>query len=94
MTNRERLIEEFDVADEAVFFEEPDYDSAIVGYDFNSERVIYDYELMIRHLIENDDMDDEEAVDFLSYNTIRSLSYAGEHSPIIMMSLAQSLQEE
>lgn len=29
---------------ESVVFENPDYDSAIIGYDANSERVVYDYD--------------------------------------------------
>ena len=66
-----------------IIFENPDYDSAIIGITENNQ-VVYDYEKMIEHLMQEDDMDYEEAVDFISYNTIRSLPYAGEGAPIIM----------
>ena len=69
-----------------LIFENPDYDSAIIGITENNQ-VVYDYEKMIEHLMQEDDIDYEEAVDFISYNTIRSLPYAGEGAPIIMYSI-------
>lgn len=45
---------------------------------------MYDYNLMVKSLMENDNMSDDEAVEFIDYNTVRSLPYAGEHAPIIM----------
>ena len=66
-----------------IIFENPDYDSAIIGITENNQ-VVYDYEKMIEHLMQEDDMDYEESIDFISYNTIRSLPYAGEGAPIIM----------
>ena len=71
-----------------IIFENPDYDSAIIGITENNQ-VVYDYEKMIEYLIQEDDMDYEEAVDFISYNTIRSLPYAGEGAPIIMYSIGE-----
>lgn len=47
---RRELLKEIGLED-SVVFENPDYDSAIVGYDECSGRVIYDYELMIEHLM-------------------------------------------
>ena len=38
--------------EDSIVFENPDYESAMVGYDVNSGRIIYDYELMIKHLME------------------------------------------
>ena len=81
-----------DILDQAfenfLIFENPDYDSAIIGITENNQAV-YDYEKMIEHLMQEDDMDYEEAVDFISYNTIRSLPYAGEGAPIIMYSIGE-----
>ena len=71
-----------------IIFENPDYDSAIIGITENNQ-VVYDYEKMIEHLMQEDDMDYEEAVDFISYNTIRSLPYAGEGAPIIMYNIGE-----
>ena len=69
--------------DEAVVFENPSYETAIVGYDVHSNRIIYDYELMIDYLVENEQMNEDEAVEFIDYNTIRSLDYI-ENQPIIL----------
>lgn len=71
-----------------IIFENPDYDSAIIGITENNQ-VVYDYEKMIEHLMQEDDIDYEEAVDFISYNTIRSLPYAGEGAPIIMYNIGE-----
>ena len=69
-----------------LIFENPDYDSAIIGITENNQ-VVYDYEKMIEHLMQEDDMSYEEAIDFISYNTIRSLSYVGMGAPIIIYSI-------
>lgn len=69
-----------------IIFENPDYDSAIIGITEDNQ-VVYDYDKMIEHLIQEDDMSYEEAIDFISYNTIRSLSYVGMGAPIIMYSI-------
>ena len=47
MSRRDRLVEMG--LEEAVVFENPDYDSAIIGYDANSETVVYDYDKMVEH---------------------------------------------
>lgn len=69
--------------DDAVVFENPSYETAIVGYDVHTNRIIYDYELMIDYLVENEQMNEDEAVEFIDYNTIRSLDYVENH-PIIL----------
>jgi hypothetical protein len=67
----------------SIVFENPDYDDAIIGVS-HDDRVIYDYDKMLEHLMAHEDMTDEEAADFISYNTIRSIPYAGENAPIVM----------
>ena len=71
-----------------IIFENSDYDSAIIGITEDNQ-VVYDYDKMIEYLIQEDDMSYEEAVDFISYNTIRSLPYAGEGAPIVMYSIGE-----
>lgn len=84
--NKERpnrdLLRELDYSD-AIVFENPDYDAAIVGVS-SDDRVIYDYDEMIACLMLEDDMTIEEAMDFIDYNTLRALPYAGEGAPIVM----------
>ena len=81
MNNREILC---DMGyNESIVFENPDYDSAIIGIS-DGGRVIYDYDLMIAHLMDVDDRTEMDAADFIDYNTIRSIPYAGEYAPIVM----------
>ena len=74
---------------DVVYF--PDFDDeCIIGIDTNG-RTIYNYEKMVNFLIE-EGMDDIEAIEWLEYNTIRSLPYIDSQTngkaPIIMYSCA------
>ena len=69
--------------DESVVFENPDYVSAIVGIT-DEGRIVYSWEKMIRHLVNTDGMTEEDAIDFISYNTERAIPYAGPMAPIIL----------
>jgi hypothetical protein len=82
--NRE-ILDEMGYTD-SIIFTNPDYDDAIIGVS-HDDRVIYDYDKMLEHLMVHEDMTDEEAADFISYNTIRSIPYAGENAPIVMFGL-------
>ena len=68
--------------EDAIVFDNPDYDSAIVGVSDDGQ-VVYNYDYMIEHLMQTENMTYEEACDFISYNTIRALPYI-ENGPIIM----------
>lgn len=69
-----------------IIFENPDYDFAIIGIT-DDNQVVYDYDKMILFLEQEDNMSYEDAADFINYNTIRSLPYAGEGAPVIMYSI-------
>ena len=91
-TNQERRDLLFELGlEDSVVFEHPDYDSAIIGYDANDSRVIYDFEKMVEHLMRVDDISYEDAVDFINYNTLRALPYAGSNGPIVLMSIEHYL---
>lgn len=72
--------------EDIIIFKDFSYDSALVGIS-NDNRAIYDYELMIEYLMEEEGWTEEESIDWLEYNTIRSLPYAGDKAPIIMYRL-------
>lgn len=77
--------------EDSIVFENPNYDSAIIGYDENSGRIVYDYEKMAEHLMDNDGMTYEEAVEFIDYNTVRACPYMGDSAPIILRSIEDYL---
>ena len=70
--------------EESIVFENPDYDEAIIGTDTDG-RVIYSFDKMVNHLVEVDKMTYEEAVEFIEYNTLRAMPYAGPMAPIVMI---------
>lgn len=76
---------------DAIVFEHPSYDEAIIGIDSN-ERVVYDFEQMAECLMKDDGMSYEDAVEFIEYNTIRALPYM-PNSPIVMYGLDEYKDE-
>lgn len=66
-----------------IVFDNPDFDGAIIGVSTDG-RVVYDYDLMIEHLVSVDNMSVEEAADFIDYNTLRMIPYIGEGAPIVV----------
>ena len=67
---------------DAIVYDNPSYDSAIIGIS-DDGRVIYDYEMMIQSLVTDDNMSEEDAADFVSYNSIRAAEYI-PNGPIVM----------
>lgn len=65
-----------------VVFSNPDFDDSIIGIS-SDDRVIYDYDLMVEELMRKDKISETDAIEFIDYNTLRSLSYV-VNSPIIL----------
>jgi hypothetical protein len=59
------------------------YDGAIIGVT-TDDRVVYDYNKMIEELMQDEEWSYEDAVEWIEYNTIRALPYAGPNGPVIM----------
>jgi len=68
-----------------VKFVNPSFDKAIIGVS-HDDRLIYNYDLMVEDYMEQFNSSAEEAIDWIEFNTIRSLPYY-ENSPIIMMEI-------
>ena len=93
MSIREDICNYFDERDEEVIILDPEcLDTAIVGATDN--QLIYSYDKLVEAYMDEfreDGMTEEEveeqAIEWISYNTIRSLPYMGENKPIIMYSL-------
>ena len=62
------------------------YDTALVGVSHDN-RAIYDYRLMVEWLVMEEGFTEEEAVEWIDFNTVRALPYMGHDSPIIMYTL-------
>lgn len=66
----------------------PSFDLALIGVT-HDERAVYDFDLMVKYMMEEEDCTYIEAVEWIEYNTIRALPYMGENSPIIMYPLIE-----
>lgn len=72
--------------EDAIVFDEPSFDSSIIGVTVDG-RVVYDYREMVQEMMNADGISEEDAIDFIEYNTLRSLPYAGDLGPVVMYPL-------
>lgn len=70
------------------FFANYSYDDALIGVT-TDDRAVYDFDKMVAWLVEKEGFTQEEAVEWIEYNTIRALPYMGEGAPIIFYSLKE-----
>jgi len=75
--------------EDVVIFSDYGYEDAFIGIS-EDNRAIYDYDLMVQSLIVHEHMSEEEAVEWIDFNTIRALPYAGEKGPIVMYRLEEN----
>ena len=79
MTAKEKILEAG--YEDVIVFENPSYDEAFVGITYNTNQAVYDYEQMIEWLVNEENMDYNDALDFVSYNC----SYlCGEAYPLVL----------
>ena len=69
-----------------IFLTNYSYDDALIGVT-SDDRAVYDYELMVEWLINSEGFTEEEARDWIDYNTLRALPYMGEGAPVILYPL-------
>lgn len=70
--------------EDTVFFENPSFVKAITGIT-DSGQLIYDYDLMVAAAMEEENWDAEGAIEWIEYNTIRSIPYMGYTHPIVSL---------
>ena len=81
MTAAEKLIDAG--YEDVVIFTDFGYDDALIGVS-EDNRAVYDYEKMVEWLMRTEGWSYEDAAEWINYNTIRALPYAGADAPIIM----------
>ena len=72
-----------ELPEDAMVFDNMSYDNAIIGTTTEG-KVVYDFDKMVEELMRDEEWSYEEAVEWIEYNTIRALPYAGPNAPIIM----------
>ena len=63
-----------------------EYDDALIGVTTDG-RAVYDFDKMVECLMNKEGWSDIDAIEWIEYNTIRSLPYFGSKAPIIMYSI-------
>lgn len=74
--------------EDTVLFKNYDYENALVGVTMEG-RAVYDYDKMVKYLVEKHCFEEIDAIEWIDYNTIRAIPYAGENAPIIIYSLKE-----
>ncbi len=69
--------------EDAIVFDNPDFDSAIIGHT-DDGRVAYDFDKMVEHMMETEDIEYEEAVEFIEFNTLRTIPYIHGKAPVVL----------
>lgn len=65
-----------------------DLDCAVIGINNTEQRLVYSYDKIIEKLM-NDGMSEDEAVEYVEFNIVRSVQYMGSKSPIIVEKIPQ-----
>ena len=86
MTAEERLLDAG--YEDVVIFKNYSYDSALIGVT-DDNRAVYSFEKMVDWLVENEGFEEIEAMEFIEYNSLRALPYAGSQAPIVMFELPE-----
>ena len=72
-----------ELPEDAIVFDNMSYDGSIIGVTTDG-RVVYDFDKMVEELMQDEEWSYEDAVEWIEYNTVRALPYAGPNGPIIM----------
>lgn len=67
----------------SIVLEDESYDNSIIGMTFDGA-AIYSYDRMVEEYMRDNGCTEEEAVDWIEYNTIRAIPYFPEPRPKIV----------
>lgn len=82
-----KFFKEFGVEeeDQPLLLTDHSYDKSIIGFTSEDGRAVYSYESMVQEFMEDEDCSEEEAQEWVDYNTMRALRYGDKgHNPIVI----------
>ena len=85
MTNKELLT--FNGYEDIKVFDNPSFEGALIGVS-SDNRAVYSYDKMVESAAQQEGWTEEDAVEWIDCNVIRSLAYI-ENSPIVLYSLME-----
>jgi hypothetical protein len=77
-----------ELEEDSIVFDNPSFDNSIIGITTDG-KAVYDYEKMVAELMKDDDISEQEAIDWIEYNTIRAIPYAGDMAPVIIFTFQE-----
>ena len=83
MMDFDKWIEYGYLDEQALRFDNPSFDGAIIGVD-SEGKLVYSFDKMVIKFAEENDLDYIEALEFVEYNTMRALPYFGDYAPIVV----------
>ena len=86
MTATERLLDAG--YEDVMILDSYSYDDALIGVTEDG-RAVYDFDKMVAWLVDTEGFTELEAIEWIEYNTVRALAYAGPEAPIIMHPLGE-----
>lgn len=72
--------------DSILLIDDEAYDKALIGIS-SDMRATYDLEVMVKEFADCHHCSEEDALDFIQFNTIRSLPHYGNEAPIVITKL-------
>lgn len=71
--------------DQPLLLTDHSYDKSIIGFTSEEGRAVYSYESMVQEYMEDEHCSEEEAQEWVDYNTMRALPYGDKgHNPIVI----------
>ena len=75
-----------ELSEDAIVFDNPAFDNAIIAVTTDG-KAVYDYNKMVIELMRDDNISEQDAIDWIEYNTLRVIPYAGDMAPIVVFML-------
>ena len=84
-------VQELEEDDLPLILDNPDYNNSIIGIS-QDNRLVYDYDSMVKEFALDNDCPEEEAIEFIDYNTMRAIPYFPK-APIIIVENRETLKD-
>ena len=78
--------------EQPLLFDNESYDQSIVGIT-DDNRLIYDYDKMVEEYMADNHCSEEDAIEWIEYNTIRALNYGNFGQKPIIMYKKESIED-
>ena len=77
-----------ELEDDTIVFDNPAFDNSIIGITTDGQAV-YDYNKMVVELMCDENISEQEAIDWIEFNTLRAIPYAGDMAPIVIFTFKE-----